>query len=101
MQRKGALGPLFFIAVLGFLAERAGAPLRRRFALATNTFAGPSAFKLCVAHQAATSLRRVRNLIVDLVCVGVCRLNFLRCRAQRGVLRLAVYWAWPVQNLVL
>jgi hypothetical protein len=43
----------------------------------------------------------MRNLIVDLVRMALCGLGFFRCCAQSGVLRLAVSWAWPVQNFVV
>ena len=74
----------------GLLAKRAGTPLRGRLALAADPFAGPRALKLGVTHQAATGFRRMRDLIVDFVGVAMGRLNFLRCRAQRWLLRLAV-----------
>ena len=85
------MGPFFCVDKRGDLAQCAGTPLRRRFALPADAFAGPSAFELGMAHQAATGLRRMRDLIVDVVCVAVCRLYFFRCRAQLEFLRLAVF----------
>ena len=85
------MGPFFCVDKRGDLAQCARTPLRRGFALPADAFAGPRAFELGMAHQAATGLRRMRDLIVDVVCVAVCRLYFFRCRAQLEFLRLAVF----------